>query len=126
MSILLDKSIAKKYWITWVISSVIGLMMLNISLSGPHLCSPVVGCGPEVPMLIAITISIILILFRAFKKNKLKLITPLILLVTLTPSLIIFVIYFQNSSTLHNLGYKRAHHSEQINLFLENYLLLLI
>ena len=92
MSILLNKSIAKKYWITWVISSVIGLMMLNISLSGPHLCSPVVGCGPEVPMLIAITISIILILFRAFKKNKLKLITPLILLATLTPSLIIFVI----------------------------------
>ena len=91
MSILLDKSIAKKYWITWGISSLIGIMMFNISLSGPHLCSPVVGCGPEVPMLIAIIISIILILFRVFKKNKLKLITPLILIFTLTPSLIIFL-----------------------------------
>ena len=87
----MKKQIAKKYWITWGISSLIGIMMFNISLSGPHLCSPVVGCGPEVPMLIAITISLILILFRVFKKNKLKLITPLILIFTLTPSLIIFL-----------------------------------
>ena len=91
MSILLDKSIAKKYWITWVISSLIGLWMFITSLQGPHLCSPVVGCGVEGPMIIAIIISMILILFRAFKKNKLKLITPLILILTLTPSLIIFL-----------------------------------
>ena len=91
MSILLDKSIAKKYWITWGISSLIGLLMFITSLQGPHLCSPVVGCGVEGPMLIAIIISIILILFRVFKKNKLKLITPLILMFTLTPSLIIFL-----------------------------------
>ena len=84
--------IKKRYWFTWGISSLIGLLMFITSLQGPHLCSPVVGCGVEVPMLIAITISIILILFRAFKKNKLKLITPLILLITLTPSLLIFVI----------------------------------
>ena len=88
----MKKQIAKKYWITWAISSLIGLLMFITSLQGPHLCSPVVGCGVEVPMLIAIIISIILILFRVFKKNKLKLITPLILLITLTPSLLIFVI----------------------------------
>jgi len=88
----MKKQIAKKYWITWGISSLIGLWMFITSLQGPHLCSPVVGCGVEVPMLIAIIISLILILFRAFKKNKLKLITPLILLITLTPSLLIFVI----------------------------------
>jgi hypothetical protein len=84
--------IKKRYWITWAISSFIGLIMFITSLQGPHLCSPVVGCGVEVPMLIAIIISMILILFRVFKKNKLKLITPLILLITLTPSLLIFVI----------------------------------
>ena len=87
-----ENKIEMKYWVTWGISSAIGLWMFITSLQGPHLCSPVVGCGVEVPMLIAIIISLILILFRAFKKNKLKLITPLILLVTLTPSLLIFVI----------------------------------
>ena len=92
MKTLEKNPIKKRYWVTWGISSLIGLLMFITSLQGPHLCSPEVGCGVEVPMLIAITISIILILFRAFKKNKLKLITPLILLVTLTPSLLIFVI----------------------------------
>jgi hypothetical protein len=92
METLENNSIKKRYWITWGISSLIGLWMFITSLQGPHLCSPVVGCGVEVPMLIAIIISMILILFRVFKKNKLKLITPLILLVTLTPSLLIFLI----------------------------------
>jgi hypothetical protein len=87
----MEHQIAKKYWITWGICSLIGLWMFITSLQGPHLCSPVVGCGVEGPMLIAIIISMILILFRVFKKNKLKLITPLILIFTLTPSLIIFL-----------------------------------
>ena len=87
-----ENTIEMKYWVNWGISLAIGLWMFITSLQGPHLCSPVVGCGVEVPMLIAIIISLILILFRAFKKNKLKLITPLILIVTLTPSLLIFVI----------------------------------
>ena len=92
MKTLEKNPIKKRYWITWGISSLIGLWMFITSMQGPHLCSPVVGCGVEVPMLIAIIISLILILFRVFKKNKLKLITPLILLVTLTPSLLIFLI----------------------------------
>jgi hypothetical protein len=92
MKTLEKNPIKKRYWITWGISSFIGLIMFITSLQGPHLCSPVVGCGVEVPMLIAIIVSIILILLRFFKKNKLKLITPLILLVTLIPSLLIFLI----------------------------------
>jgi hypothetical protein len=92
MKTLEKNPIKKRYWITWGISSLIGLWMFITSMQGPHLCSPVVGCGVEVPMLIAIIISLILILFRVFKKNKLKLITPLILLVTLIPSLLIFLI----------------------------------
>ena len=92
MSELRESKIETKYWITWGISSLIGLWMFITSMQGPHLCSPVVGCGVEVPMLIAIIISMILILFRVFKKNKLKLITPLILIFTLTPSLLIFLI----------------------------------
>ncbi len=87
-----ENRIETKYWVTWGISLIIGLWMLITSLGGPHLCSPVIGCGVEVPMGIAIIASVILLLIRLTKKNKLKLITPLILLVTLTPSLSIFLI----------------------------------
>ena len=87
-----NKSIKKRYWVTWGISFAIGLWLLISSLAGPHLCSPVIGCGVEVPMMFAITISLILLVIRLFKKNKLKLVTPLILLVTLTPSLFFYVI----------------------------------
>ena len=84
--------IKKRYWFTWGITSAIGLWLLISSLAGPHLCSPVIGCGVEVPMMFAITISLILFVIRLFKKNKLKLVTPLILLVMLTPSLFFYVI----------------------------------
>tara|TARA_B100000787_G_C15901457_1_gene168608 strand:+ start:173 stop:445 length:273 start_codon:yes stop_codon:yes gene_type:complete len=85
--------IGKRYWATWGISSAIGLWLLFYSLNGPHLCSPVIGCGVEVPMFIAIIVSIILLVIRAFKKDKAKLITPLILLVLLTPSLFFYLLY---------------------------------
>jgi len=84
--------IGKRYWFTWGVSSMIGLWLLLYSLNGPHLCSPVIGCGVEVPMMITIIISAILLVIRAFKKNKAKLITPLILLVFLTPSLIFYLV----------------------------------
>ena len=84
--------IKKRYWFTWGITSVIGLWLFINSLAGPHLCSPVIGCGVEVPMMFAITFSLILLVIRLFKKNKLKLVTPLILLVTLTPSLFFYVV----------------------------------
>ena len=92
MEIQQNKTISKRYWFTWGISSVIGVWLLLSSLGGPHLCSPVIGCGVEAPMGIAIIISAILLVIRAFKKNKAKLITPLILLVLLTPSLIFYLV----------------------------------
>ena len=88
-----NKSITKRYWFTWGFSSVIGTWLLLGSLAGPHLCSPVVGCIVETIMFIAIIISIILLVIRSFKKNKLKLITPLILIVFFTPSTFFYLFY---------------------------------
>ena len=83
--------IGKRYWFTWGLSSVIGTWLLLSSLAGPHLCSPVVGCIVETIMFIAIIISIILLVIRVFKKNKLKLVTPLILIVFFTPSTFLYL-----------------------------------
>jgi hypothetical protein len=85
--------IAKKYWFTWGLSLAIGVWMLLSSLAGPHLCSPVVGCIVESIMFIAIIISMILLVIRVFKKNKLKLVTPLILIVFFTPSTFLYLLY---------------------------------
>jgi len=67
--------------------------MLLSSLGGPHLCSPVVGCVVESIMFVAIIVSIILLVIRVFKKNKLKLVTPLILIVFFTPSTFFYLLY---------------------------------
>ena len=93
IEILKNNQIAKKYWVTWGLSSIIGTWLLLSSLAGPHLCSPVVGCIVETIMFIAIIISIILLVIRSFKKNKLKLITPLILIVFFTPSTFFYLFY---------------------------------
>jgi len=85
--------IKKRYWFAWGITSVIGLWLFINSLAGPHLCSPVIGCGVEVPMMFAITISLILLVIRLFKKNKLKLVTPLILIVFFTPSTFLYLLW---------------------------------
>ena len=92
MEIQQNKTISIRYWFTWGLSSAIGVWMLLSSLGGPHLCSPVIGCGVEVPMMIAIIISIILLVIRVFKKNKLKLVTPLILIVFFTTSLLFYLL----------------------------------
>jgi len=86
-------AIGKRYWFTWGLSSIIGTWLLLSSLAGPHLCSPVVGCIVESIMFIAIIISIILLVIRSFKKNKLKLITPLILIVFFTPSTFLYLVW---------------------------------
>ena len=86
-------AIGKRYWFTWGLSSIIGTWLLLGSLAGPHLCSPVVGCIVETIMFIAIIISIVLLVIRSFKKNKLKLITPLILIVFFTPSTFFYLLY---------------------------------
>ena len=76
--------IGKKYWFTWGLTTGLGISILLIQLdlhNSRSLCSPVVGCGYEVPLFLTILISILLLITRVFRKNKLKLITPLILLV---------------------------------------------
>jgi len=93
MNALEDNVIKKRYWFTWGLTSVIGTWLLLGSLVGPHLCSPVVGCIVETIMFIAIIISIILLVIRSFKKNKLKLITPLILIAFFTPSTLFYLLY---------------------------------
>ena len=67
--------------------------MLLSSLGGPHLCSPVVGCVVESIMFVAIIVSIILLVILVFKKNKLKLVTPLILIVFFTPSTLLYLLW---------------------------------
>ena len=93
MNTLKDNAIKKSYWFTWGLTSVIGTWLLLGSLAGPHLCSPVVGCIVESIMFIAIIISIVLLVIRSFKKNKLKLITPLILIAFFTPSTFFYLLY---------------------------------
>ena len=93
MEIQQNKTISIRYWFTWGLSSAIGVWMLLSSLGGPHLCSPVVGCVVESIMFVAIIVSIILLVIRVFKKNKLKLVTPLILIVFFTPSTFFYLLY---------------------------------
>ncbi len=79
-----ENIIAKKYWVTWGLTTGLGVSILLIQLdlqNSRSLCSPVVGCGYEVPLLLTILISVFLLITRVFIKNKLKLITPLILVV---------------------------------------------
>ena len=79
-----DLVIAKRYWVTWGLPSALWIFILLMqlaSLNSRSLCSPVVGCGYEVPLLLTILISVFLLITRVFRKNKLKLITPLMLVV---------------------------------------------
>ena len=88
------KDIAKKYWVTWGLTTALGIFILLMQLDSYNnrsLCSPVVGCGYEVPLFLTILISTFLLITRVFRKNKLKLITPLILLVF---SVLIFLFTF--------------------------------
>ena len=76
--------IAKKYWVTWGLTTALGIFILLMQLDSYNnrsLCSPVVGCGYEVPLFLTILISTLLLITRVFRKNKLKLITPLMLVV---------------------------------------------
>ena len=88
--------IGKKYWFTWGLTTGLGISILLIQLdlhNSRSLCSPVVGCGYEVPLFLTILISTLLLITRVFRKNKLKLITPLILLIF---SVLIFLFTFSS------------------------------
>ncbi|MDB9803126.1 hypothetical protein OAC25_00490 [Candidatus Thioglobus sp.] len=77
-------AIGDRYWFTWGLTSALGVSILLMQLDSYNsrsLCSPVVGCGYEGPLLLTILISFFLLITRVFRKNKSKLITPLILLV---------------------------------------------
>ena len=77
-------AIGDRYWFTWGLTSALGIFILLMQLDSYNsrsLCSPVVGCGYEGPLLLTILISFFLLITRVFRKNKSKLITPLILLV---------------------------------------------
>ena len=78
----MKKQIARKYWVAWGITTVLGFFVLLMQL-GPYnsrsICSPMVGCGYEVPLFLTILVSTFLLIIRALRKNKLKLITTLIL-----------------------------------------------
>ena len=77
-------AIGDRYWFTWGLTTGLGISILLIQLdthNSRSLCSPVVGCGYEAPLLLIILISFFLLITRVFRKNKSKLITPLILLV---------------------------------------------
>jgi hypothetical protein len=79
-----DNSIKKRYWVAWGLITILGFFVLSMQLgsfNSRSICSPVVGCGYEVPLGLTILISFFLIITRAFRKSKVKLITPLMLLV---------------------------------------------
>ena len=80
----MKKQIARKYWVAWGITTVLGFFVLSmqlVSYNSRSICSPVVGCGYEVPLGLTILVSFFLLITRAFRKNKVKLITPLMLVV---------------------------------------------
>ena len=84
MEIQQNKTISKRYWFTWGLTSALVIFILLMQLDSYNnrsLCSPVIGCGYEVPLFLTILISTFLLITRVFRKNKLKLITPLMLLV---------------------------------------------
>ena len=89
-----DQVVGNRYWFTWGLTSALGISILLIQLdlhNSRSLCSPVVGCGYEVPLFLTILISTLLLITRVFRKNKSKLITPLMLLVF---SVLIFLFTF--------------------------------
>ena len=77
------QAIENKFWFTWGLSTLLGfvIIVLMLTTDSRSLCSPIVGCGYEVPLFLTILISTFLLITRAFRKNKLKLITPLLLVV---------------------------------------------
>ena len=77
------QAIENKFWFTWGLTALLGfvIIVLILTTDSRSLCSPMVGCGYEVPLFLTILISTFLLIIRAFRKNKLKLITPLLLVV---------------------------------------------
>ena len=86
-----DKPLINEYKRNWGIVSVFGLLSMWLSSMGPHECSPVIGCGPEILFGLIIFGSLVVIVIRLFKRNLFELITPVMLLAFSYLSLYIFV-----------------------------------
>ena len=87
----IDKASINEYKRNWGIVSVFGLLSMWLSSLGPHECSPVVGCGPEILFGLTIVGSLAVIIIRLFKRSIFELITPGMLLTFSYLSLYIFV-----------------------------------
>ena len=80
-----------EYKRNWGIVSAFGLMSVWLSSLGPHQCSPVMGCGPEILFGLIMVGSVLVIVIRLFKRSIFELITPVMLLAFSYLSLYIFV-----------------------------------
>ena len=85
------KAMINEYKRNWIIVSTFGLLSMWLSSMGPHQCSPVIGCGPEILFGLIIVGSLLVIVIRLFKRNIFELITPGMLLAFSYLSLYIFV-----------------------------------
>ena len=85
------KAMINEYKRNWIIVSTFGLLSMWLSSMGPHQCSPVIGCGPEILFGLIIVGSLGVIVIRLFKRNIFQLITPVMLLAFSYLSLYIFV-----------------------------------
>ena len=86
-----DKPLINEYKRNWGIVSGFGLISMWLSSLGPHQCSPVIGCGPEILFGLIIVGSVGVIVIRLFKRSIFELITPVMLLAFSYLSLYIFV-----------------------------------
>ena len=86
-----DKPLINEYKRNWGIVSGFGLISMWLSSMGPHQCSPVIGCGPEILFGLIIVGSVVVIFLRLFKRSIFELITPVMLLAFSYLSLYIFV-----------------------------------
>ena len=85
------KADINEYKRNWLIVSTFGLLSMWLSSMGPHQCSPVIGCGPEILFGLIIVGSVVVIVIRLFKRSLFELITPVMLLAFSYLSLYIFV-----------------------------------
>ena len=85
------KANINEYKQNWGIVSAFGLLSMWLSSMGPHECSPVIGCGPEILFGLIIVGSLLVIVIRLFKRSIFELITPVMLLAFSYLSLYIFV-----------------------------------
>ena len=86
----IDKASINEYKRNWGIVSIFGLLSMWLSSLGPHECSPVIGCGPEILFGLIIVGSLVVIVIRLFKRSIFELITPVMLLAFSYLSLYIF------------------------------------